>query len=197
MGGTAAVVLAAGLSSRYRAAAGPAGPSTKLVSAHEGKPLVRRVAEAALASSARPVIVVTGHAHSDVESALAGLDASFVYNAHFASGLASSLRAGIAALPASADAAIILLGDMPRISGKVLDKLIAAYGVHPSASAVIPLFRGKRGNPVLLARSLFAFVEKLEGDSGARALLAHAGDGVAEVEMDDPAILFDIDTPTP
>ena len=191
----AAIILAAGASSRYRAAAGPDGPSTKLVARHEGEALVRRVARAALAAKARPVVVVTGHARADVETALAGLPVAFVHNADFATGLASSLKAGVAALPAAARGAVVLLGDMPFIEAGVIDLLIEGFAKSPAASAVAPLHKGERGNPVLIARALFSRVAELKGDTGARALLNAGGDSVVDIETGDAAVTFDVDTP--
>src|SRR6476620_2823980 len=109
----AGVLLAAGAATRFRKAAGALGPVTKLVAQHEGKPLVRHVAEAALAAGLAPLIVVTGHAQDAVEQALHDLTFTAVHNAAYASGMASSLKAGLAAVPADAQAAIVLLGDMP------------------------------------------------------------------------------------
>lgn len=195
MSDVAAIVLAAGSASRFRASAGKNGPVTKLVALLDGKALVRRVAEAALASRARPVIVVTGHARAEVEAALVGLPLRFIHNADFASGLASSLKAGIAAAPADAQGALILLGDMPDLSVGVIDALIAARAAHPGAKAIVPLFGGKRGNPALVSRTLFQAVAQLEGDIGARALIAAAGADIVETPVDDAAIHFDVDTP--
>ena len=92
-----AIVLAAGQSSRFRAAGGP--ELTKLVAKLEGKPIVRRVVEAALATKARPVVVVTGYARELVEAAVADLDVDVAFNPRFASGLASSLSVGLSAMP--------------------------------------------------------------------------------------------------
>ena len=195
MSEVAAIILAAGKASRFRAAAGEAGPATKLVAMLDGKPLVRHVAEAALASRARPVVVVTGHAQAEVERALSGLPVAFVHNPDFATGLASSLRAGVAALPAAAAGALVLLGDMPRVSPPVIDALIVAKDATPAAKAIVPVLAGKRGNPALVTRALFPAIAALEGDTGARALLAAAGPDVAEVAMEDAAIAFDVDTP--
>ena len=195
MSEVAAIILAAGKASRFRAAAGESGPATKLIALLDGKPLVRHAAEAALASRATPVVVVTGHAREEVVAALAGLLVSFVHNPDFATGLASSLRAGVGALPADAAGALVLLGDMPRVSAAVIDALIAAREGAPGAKAIVPVLAGKRGNPALVTRALFPAVAVLEGDVGARALLAAAGLDVAEVAMEDTAIAFDVDTP--
>ena len=191
----AALILAAGTASRFRAASGEQGPTTKLVALLDGKALVRHVAEAALASPVRPLVVVTGHARSAVEAALADLPVRFVHNPDFATGMASSLRAGLAALPGSADGALVLLGDMPRITPGVIEKLVAALAASPGAKAVVPVLGGRSGNPALITRALFSEVAGLKGDAGARALLASAGKDVIEVPVEDSSIVFDVDTP--
>src|SRR5262249_59148937 len=104
----AAVVLAAGRSTRM-------GGPNKLLAEIAGRPLVRFVVEEALASRAKPIIVVVGHQRAEVEKALAGLLVQLVHNSDFAQGLGTSLKAGIAAVPAEADGAIVCLGDMPQV----------------------------------------------------------------------------------
>lgn len=189
-----AVVLAAGRSSRFRAEGG--AEVSKLVALLFGKPLVRHVAEAALASRARPVVVVTGHARDAVEAALTGLPIVFVHNAEFASGLASSLKAGVAALPGGVAGALVLLGDMPAIEAALLDRLIDAFAARPLAFAAAPVRAGRRGNPVLLSRALFPALARLEGDEGARRLLGEADPGgLVEVEVESDGVTLDIDTP--
>ncbi len=193
MAKVAAVVLAAGRSSRWRADGG--AETTKLVATLEAQPIVRRVAESALASRAAPVIVVVGHAREAVEAALAGLPVSLASNPDYASGLASSLRAGLAATPADADAALVLLGDMPRVEARLMNALIDAFAERPDLRAVAPFHDGRRGNPVLLARALFDPAMRLEGDEGARRLLA-ALDRRDVAEISAPDAAFDIDTPS-
>src|SRR6185437_11555849 len=186
----AAIVLAAGRASRYRAAGG--AEPTKLVAEYRGHPLVRWAARAALASRARPVIVVTGHARAEVEAVLAGLDLRFVHNADFADGLATSLRAGVAALPAGAAGALVLLGDMPEASAVTADALIEAFAAKPDALAAVALYRGRRGNPVLLGRAMFAEVAGLRGDAGARGLLQGlAAQRIAAVEVSEAGVTRD------
>jgi molybdenum cofactor cytidylyltransferase len=190
----AAIILAAGRSSRYRAGGG--AEVSKLIALYRGEPLVRRVARAALASCARPVVVVTGHARMDVEAALAGLPLVFAFNPDFASGLASSLRVGVAALPPSAPGAVVLLGDMPDVEAAMIDRIVKVFLTSAGALAAVPVHAGRRGNPVLLGRELFTSVARLEGDEGARRLLREAAsDRVAEVPFDDAAVTLDIDTP--
>ncbi len=194
MAKVAAVVLAAGRSSRWRADGGAA--ATKLVATLEGKPIVRRVAESALASHAAPVIVVVGHARGAVEAALAGLPVALAFNPDYASGLASSLRAGLAATPADADGALVLLGDMPGVEARLMNALIDAFAERPDLHAVAPFHDGRRGNPVLLGRVLFDKAMRLEGDEGARRLLAALDRrNIAEIFAPHPDATFDIDTP--
>jgi molybdenum cofactor cytidylyltransferase len=185
----AAILLAAGQSTRFRAGGG--NNVSKLVAEFAGRPLVRHVAEAALASRARPVIVVTGHARDEVMAALVGLPVTEVPNPLYASGLASSLKAGIAVLPATARGALVLLGDMPLVGAALLDQLIDAFAER--SEAVVPLHEGRRGNPVLIGRVLFPTIAALTGDEGARKIIASAK--VAEVGVAGDAVTVDIDTP--
>jgi molybdenum cofactor cytidylyltransferase len=184
----AAVVLAAGRSTRMR------GPN-KLLAEIGGRPLVRIAAEEALASRARPVIVVAGHQRGEVERALAGLPVQIVYNPDFAEGLGTSLRTGIAAVPADAEGAIVCLGDMPQVDAGLIDRLIAAFDPDRGALVVMPTFEGKRGNPVLWSRRFFPDLMAIEGDVGARHLIGRYGEAVAEVPLEGKAALVDVDTP--
>jgi molybdenum cofactor cytidylyltransferase len=170
--------------------------ASKLVAEFQGRAIVRAVAEAALASRARPVIVVTGHARQEVEAALVGLPLSFVFNPDFATGLASSLKAGLAAAAPKISGAIILLGDMPKIRPEAIEAILDAFESNPAALAVAPTWAGRRGNPVLLARDLFARVKNLEGDEGARRLLTAAEPArIVEIPFADDGVTLDIDTP--
>ncbi len=183
----AAVVLAAGRSIRM-------GGPNKLIAEIGGKPLVRIAAEEALASRAKPVIVVTGHQRERVEAALAGLPVRLVHNPDFAQGLATSVRAGIAAMPITADGAVICLGDMPQVDAVLIDRLIAAFDPEKVALAVVPTFDGERGNPVLWSRRFFPDLLALEGDMGARHLIGRYGEAVVEVPVTGKAAFTDIDT---
>ena len=189
-----AVVLAAGQSSRFRAGGGV--DVTKLVARIDGKPIVRRVVEAALAAKARPVVVVTGYARDSVEAAVADLDIRLAFNPKFPTGLASSLKAGLIATPSDVAGALVLLGDMPWIGPRLIDALIDAFLKRKDALAAIPSREGRRGNPVLLGRDLFEAAMRLTGDEGARRLIGALGASeLVEVETPDTGVTFDIDTP--
>jgi len=182
----AAIVLAAGLSSRMG--------RNKLLAGLNGKPLLRHAVEAAATSAADPVIVVTGNESGKVADALAGLEVRTVVNPDYALGLSTSLRAGIAALPGDCDGALVLLGDMPGVSSALLDRMIAAFSPADNRAIVVASHGGKRGNPVLWARRFFPEILMLEGDSGAKPLIAANGELVCEVEAADDGPLADIDT---
>jgi molybdenum cofactor cytidylyltransferase len=184
----AAVVLAAGRSTRM-------GGPNKLLAEIGGRPLVRIAVEQALASRARPVAVVTGHQRSEVEAALKGLPVTFTHNPDYAQGLSTSLKAGIAALPAEVDGAIVCLGDMPQVDAALIDRLIAAFDPEKGALVVVPTIAGKRGNPVVWSRRFFGDLGRLDGDVGARHLIAAYPEAVAEVAVTGRAALIDVDTP--
>jgi len=184
----AAIVLAAGRSTRM-------GGPNKLLAEINGRPLVRIAAEGALASQARPVIVVTGHQRERVEAALSGLDVVKVHNPDFADGLSTSLRAGIAAVPAEADGAIVCLGDMPQVDAKLIDRLLSAFDPEKGALVVVPTVDGKRGNPVVWSRRFFPELAALDGDTGARSLIAGYPEAVAEAPLTGNAAFVDVDTP--
>ena len=189
-----AVILAAGQSSRFLAGGGP--DLTKLVAKLHGKPIVRRVVEAALAAKARPVVAVTGYARDSVEAAVAGLDLELAFNPRFASGLASSVSVGLSVMPPDVMGALVLLGDMPWIEPLLMDALIDAFLARKDALAAAPLHGGQRGNPVLLGRGLFEAAMRLTADEGARRLIGALGPSeLVEVEASDMGVTFDIDTP--
>ena len=184
----AAIILAAGRSTRM-------GGPNKLLAEIGGRPLVRIAAEEALASRASPVIVVTGHQREKVEAALQGLKAERVHNPDFAEGLSTSLKAGLGAVPSDIDGAIVCLGDMPQVRAPLIDRLVAAFDPERGALVVVPSIDGKRGNPVVWSRRFFHELATLEGDVGARHLIARYPEAVVEVPVTDQAALVDVDTP--
>ncbi len=184
----AGIVLAAGRSSRM-------APHNKLlVPDRAGRPMVARVVDNLLSSAARPVIVVTGHRAEEVRAAVAGRPVQVVHAAEYLDGLSASLRVGIAAVPAQASAALVCLGDMPLVTGRMIERLIEAYDPDEGRSVVVPTCRGKIGNPVLWDRRFFPDIAGLVGDVGARPLLERHSEHVAQVELDTDAVLRDFDT---
>ncbi len=184
----AAIVLAAGRSQRM-------APHNKLlVTDPSGKTMIARVVDNVLSSNARPILVVTGHMAEQVELALGGRPVRYVHAADYAQGLAESLKAGIAAVPPECAGAIVCLGDMPLVTGRMIDRLLAMYDPEEGRSIVLPTFRGKQGNPMIWDRRFFPEILGISGDSGARFLVGKHAEQVAEVEMAEDAVLRDFDT---
>ena len=183
----AALILAAGASSRMG--------SNKLIEDVGGTPMVARVAQSVVASKTSPITVVTGNQAGKVKDALNGIDATFVHNPDFASGLSTSLKAGIAALPKDIDGVLVCLGDMPLVNAATIDKLIAAFNPLEGRAIVVPVHDGRRGNPVLWGAQYLAEMKSLSGDQGARKLLDEHAEAVVEVQIIDESVLFDVDTP--
>lgn len=184
----AGVVLAAGRSSRM-------GTTNKLLADIQGLPMVRRVAETALLAGLDPVVVVLGHDAGQVRSALEGLPVRLVENPAHAQGLSTSVGVGIGAVADGVDGAMILLGDMPWVSVADVRALMGAFSPAEGRSICIPVAGGRRGNPVLWSARHFVSLRALQGDVGARRLLAEHPHGVCEVIVPDDGVLRDIDTP--
>jgi molybdenum cofactor cytidylyltransferase len=188
----AAIILAAGQSRRM-------GRVNKLLADIDGAPMIAGIADAVLASSAAPVVVVTGFEPDRVRAALAGREVTIVHNAQFADGLSTSLKCAIKALDdggdGAIDGAVVCLGDMPGVSAAHIDKLIAAFDPVEGRGICVPTFNGKRGNPVLWDRRYFGAISEVAGDVGARHLIGEHADAVCEVAMGDDGVLADLDTP--
>lgn len=187
MSGVAAIILAAGLGSRF-------GGGTKPLARFRDAPMLAHALAAAQGSRARPIIVVTGHDHDAIAAACADHAVMLVHNPDYRSGLAGSLKAGMRALPADCAGALVLLADMPLVRAATLDALIAGAQAAPDHAAFVPVFDERRGNPVLLTRKLLPQIKELEGDRGAGPLLRGRAD-IREIAVDDPGIHLDADTP--
>lgn len=176
----AAVVLAAGRSTRMGA--------DKLLLPWRGRTILEWALDAACAL--RHVILVGGPPGLDALPAqVTRVSCPFQKRLP---GQADSLKAGIRALPPGLDGAMILLGDMPLITSELVGKLASAF--RPGRF-LVPRSDGRRGNPVIIPSDWFARVLELEGDTGARPLLASPNAPVDYLDVDDPAILTDVDTP--
>ena len=182
----AALVLAAGSATRFGGG--------KLLAAFEGRPLLHHALAAARAAPVATVAVVTGADAQAVAACARAFDPAIrlIHAADHADGMAASLRAGVAAVPDAAGA-FVFLGDMPHVPHGVLAPL--AQAVRDGAAAAVPVFGGRRGNPVVLSRDLFAEVAALTGDTGARSILQRLGSRLALVDAPDDGILFDVDAP--
>ncbi len=165
----------------------------KLLLPLEGRPVVRHAAERLLASGLAPVIAVVGTEETAVRTALAGLPVEFVVNPNPAAGQATSLVAGVKALPVEAQAVLVALGDQPYLPAGVIRDLIYAFESTGKAVAA-PRYRDGLGNPVLFRALVFPELLALHGDRGARSVVERDAGRVALVDVD-RLMPEDIDTP--
>ncbi len=182
----AGIVLAAGASRRFG--------SQKLLATVRGVPLVRRTVERLVATSLDDIVVVLGSHAAAVNAALVGLDVRTVVNAEYEAGMSTSLRVGLDALPATAEAALVALADQPAVGAEIVDRLVERYRDDRSA-IVAPRYRdGVRGNPVLFDRALFAELRAASGDEGGRSVVARDPHRVTLVELEQE-MPRDVDVP--
>ena len=199
----AAIVLCAGQSRRM-------GATNKLLLPIDNRPLIAHTVDALLSTAVRPIILVTGHDSDAVLTALGdrvhARGVRVVHNTDYAAGMSTSLRIGLNAL-AQADAeagragtgpcdgALICLGDMPHVRPAHIEGLLAAFDPADGREVIVPMYEGRRGNPVLWAARFFPEMQLLTGDTGARSLLQRHTDVLCAVPMADDGVTVDVDTP--
>ena len=181
-----AVVLAAGLSTRMGV--------PKMLIPVEGRPMLQKVLEVFRRTRVGEVVVVLGAESRRILGEVGFLGERVVVIRGYRKGMSSSLRLGLARASPRADAVMIALGDQPFLSPSTVDRIIEAF-LTRRPPVVVPVYDGVRGNPVLFARSVFPDVMKIEGDTGAKPVVAGYGDSVLEVPVRDRGVLLDIDTP--
>jgi molybdenum cofactor cytidylyltransferase len=189
-GGTvAAVVLAAGLSSRMG--------RFKPLLPFGGRPMVARVVESlAESGGVGPVLVVTGHRSGEVEGAVGRQPVRFVFNGDYAVGeMLSSVQAGVRALPKGAAAFVLALGDQPAVRPATIRLLVEAWA-GSRAPVVVPTYAGRTGHPVVIASACGPEILALGGPGQTlKSLMHRRASQTVEVPTDDPAVLADVDTP--
>jgi molybdenum cofactor cytidylyltransferase len=181
----AGVLLAAGTSSRMG--------RNKLLVELGGKSVLRRAVETAAAAGLAPILVVLGHEPERARAELAGLDCAIVLNADYARGINTSLRAGIAAVPESAVAAVVMLADMPFVSAAMIRELVERWRAADAPLAV-SIYGEVLAPPMLYARSLFPEVRALDGDGCGKRVVKRHRDEALEVAWP-AAALTDLDLP--
>jgi molybdenum cofactor cytidylyltransferase len=180
-----AVILAAGTSSRM-------GEAKQLLRLG-ATTLLDQVTENVRGSRVDEIVVVLGHEAETIKQTIATKKLKIVVNESYRQGMGTSLRAGLSALPSAVDAALIVLADQPFVRSATFDQIIDHYQ-RSKAQIVIPIYKGFRGNPVLLDRSVFPEVMALTGDIGCRAIFGNHLEGIAKVPVEDVGILLDLDS---
>jgi molybdenum cofactor cytidylyltransferase len=172
------------------------GKAKQLLRLGESTVLGQTIENVRRSAVANEIVVVLGSSAEAIRlqlpaSLLGGL--KIVVNPNYEQGMASSLRAGLSALDPQVDATFIVLADQPFVRPETLDQLADHYR-RTKAQIVIPSYKGVRGNPVLLDRSVFVEVMALEGDIGCRAIFGNHTEHIAKLEVEDEGILLDIDS---
>jgi molybdenum cofactor cytidylyltransferase len=181
-----AIILAAGESVRMK--------TNKLLLPYLGKTILETVIENTLQAGIRNILVVLGAFHEEMKKALNSLPVQICYNSEYKTGMLSSVLCGLRNIPPSAKAVLVVPGDQPLIPGKVATQLLQEY--HRSGKGiVVPVYKGKRGHPLLFDLKYRNNVPEIGRDEGLRALLSRFPQDVVEVETGMPGILRDIDTP--
>lgn len=180
-----AVILAAGMSSRM-------GETKQLIRLGENT-LLEQVMEIVRSSRVDEIVLVLGHQAETIKKRVGIKNLKVVINESYQQGMGTSLRTGLAALSSGTNAALIVLADQPFVRAETLDRLIDQYE-QSGAQIAIPIYKGFRGNPVLLGRSVFPEVMALTGDIGCRAIFGNHVEGIVKVLVDDIGILLDLDT---
>jgi len=180
-----AVILAAGMSSRM-------GQTKQLIRLGENT-LLEQVVEIVRSCRVDEIVLVLGHQAETIKKRVRIKNLKVVINESYQQGMGTSLRTGLAALSSGMNAALIVLADQPFVRAETLDRLIDQYE-QSGAQIAIPIYKGFRGNPVLLGRSVFPEVMALTGDIGCRAIFGNHVEGIVKVLVDDIGILLDLDT---
>jgi molybdenum cofactor cytidylyltransferase len=178
------IVLAAGAATRFG--------SPKQLAQLNGRPLLHLAVARAVEVAGQAVTVVLGANAAELAPLLRHTPASVVINRDWAEGMGSSVRAGVARVPATADAALLMLADQPAVTAQDLLRLVATWRRQPQC-IVAAHYAGTTGVPAIFPREDFAALGALRGDAGARALLKRSGERLVRVPLQSAAI--DIDTP--
>ena len=182
-----AVVLAAGASRRMGTA--------KQLLPFGSRTMLQTVVDVLLAADLDGIIVVLGHRSREVAETLEGLPVDIQVNADHRKGMFSSVLCGIRALPASANGALVVLGDQPQIRSRVVRAIAEAYRTG-TKGIVIPTCQGRRGHPALVdVRRYGVEILALEGDEGLKPVMRSHQEDTLELPVEDPGILRDLDTP--
>lgn len=183
---TGAILLAAGFSRRF-------GDIKLNAVLPDGSTVLQQTARL-LSDNINNVLVVTRPALLDanVLSKLTFSDEQIILCHDADQGMGHSLACAVRAIPVHWHACMVCLGDMPFLGASTLQQLQQNASSH---EIIIPTFQGQRGHPVVFGRDFFAELSQSQGDTGGREVVRNHPDRVRLIELDDPGILQDIDTP--
>jgi molybdenum cofactor cytidylyltransferase len=181
----AGIILAAGQSTRM-------GQPKQLL-AFKNQTILGQVVDTALESDLHDIIVVVGHEAERMRPHLDGRNLKIIFNKDYAKGQHTSIQAGINAVSRSCHGAMFLLSDQPLVKRETINTLIRAF-CRSTSALVIPYYKKKRGNPVIIRRDLWPELMGLPPDTGARAIFHRHKEKILKVDANDEGIVFDVDT---
>ena len=179
------VILAAGQGRRC-------GTNKLLAEDQSGEPLFMKSVKAAISSNAKPVFVVTGHDHEEIEEYLKNYDVNIVCNRSYETGIQSSITTGIRMIPSSCDGTILLPADMPNITAQDLNKLITKFDKNKEKLICVFTNKGIKNNPVLWSKSLYSKAQIIPENANMRAVLIEHNDYIKNIEIKDEKKFLDI-----
>lgn len=185
----AGIILAGGESSRM-------GGRPKALIFHEERTFLEHAVQCLESGRISDIVVVTGPHHDQIAEAVqtVRLPVSLHHNPHAGDGQFSSLREGLQALPSGIDAAVVHLVDHPFVKHGTVVSLVEHFRLT-RAELIIPSYRNRRGHPVLISSTLFEALLRSSPEDGMRGFLREHESAIVHVEVDDPGIRLDIDTP--
>jgi molybdenum cofactor cytidylyltransferase len=183
-----AVILAAGQGRR-------SGTNKLLVEDQNNIPMFMHAINSAIASDAKPVFVVTGYRHEEMEEYLEKIDVNVLYNPSYASGIKTSINMGLRAIPSSCDGAILLPADMPYISAADINKLINKFDKNFEKQVCMYSNKGVKSNPILWSKSLYEKADIVPDNAMTRVVFVEHADYTKTIETKDKKKLLDINYP--
>jgi molybdenum cofactor cytidylyltransferase len=181
-----AIVLAAGLSRRMGV--------QKLLLPFGGKTVIGHIVDQLLASTIDKLLVVTGHQAERITEELSARPVSIMHNPDYESGMLSSVRCGLRALPQQCEAILVALGDQPSITSALVELMVQSFDTAEK-QILVPLYNGRRGHPILFSRLYREEILTHFDDVGLRGLLRAHPDEVFELTVSTPCVLSDMDYP--
>jgi molybdenum cofactor cytidylyltransferase len=181
-----ATILAAGRSSRM-------GDENKLLLPLNGDFVINRICHTVLNSGLKPVIVVTGFQHTQIEKALPKMIDHIAHNPNWEQGMAGSVYTGMSLLPDTIDGNMIVLGDMPLLTTHTLNQLIEQFCIHDGKQIIYPVYSGEQANPVIFPRKYFSEILSSKGDRGCKKVLNQYPDDAIGISIDSEEVILDCD----
>ena len=181
------IILAAGRSKRMKS-------NNKLLSKLSETTMINQVVNSAILSNTDSDIIVLGHEKENIEKILPNKNLTISINKNYNQGISSSIKIGISSLPEDCDAVIIILGDMPDVTDKLINNLIKSFNPEIKRHIILPYYKSQLGNPVIISRRFFPEILQLKGDSGAKNIIKKNLDYVYKLPQKNNASLLDIDT---